>query len=83
MLRQALHELNIPVCVQVGASLDFVAGRIRRAPRQLQKLGLEWALDCRPRTCQLEAEPPRRYRASQCFQRGLKCEERGLAHARS
>jgi N-acetylglucosaminyldiphosphoundecaprenol N-acetyl-beta-D-mannosaminyltransferase len=35
--------LGIPVCVQVGASLDFVAGRVRRAPRRLQNLGLEWA----------------------------------------
>jgi N-acetylglucosaminyldiphosphoundecaprenol N-acetyl-beta-D-mannosaminyltransferase len=30
------------VCVQVGASLDFAAGRIRRAPRWVQKSGLEW-----------------------------------------
>jgi N-acetylglucosaminyldiphosphoundecaprenol N-acetyl-beta-D-mannosaminyltransferase len=38
-----LEALEVPVCVQVGASLDFVAGRIRRAPRRLQQLGLEWA----------------------------------------
>jgi N-acetylglucosaminyldiphosphoundecaprenol N-acetyl-beta-D-mannosaminyltransferase len=37
------QSFGVPVCVQVGASLDFVAGRVRRAPRQLQKLGLEWA----------------------------------------
>lgn len=37
------RSLGIPVCVQVGASLDFVAGRVRRAPRRLQKIGLEWA----------------------------------------
>jgi N-acetylglucosaminyldiphosphoundecaprenol N-acetyl-beta-D-mannosaminyltransferase len=38
------HEaLGVPVSVQVGASLDFVAGRVRRAPRWLQRLGLEWA----------------------------------------
>src|SRR5262249_59669733 len=35
--------LRVPVCVQIGASLDFVAGRVRRAPRHLQRLGLEWA----------------------------------------
>jgi UDP-N-acetyl-D-mannosaminuronic acid transferase (WecB/TagA/CpsF family) len=29
--------------VQIGASLDFVSGRVRRAPRAFQKLGLEWA----------------------------------------
>jgi N-acetylglucosaminyldiphosphoundecaprenol N-acetyl-beta-D-mannosaminyltransferase len=37
------QTLGVPVCVQVGASLDFAAGRIRRAPRRLQQLGLEWA----------------------------------------
>jgi len=38
-----LERLGVPVCVQVGASLDFVAGRVRRAPRWVQKLGMEWA----------------------------------------
>jgi N-acetylglucosaminyldiphosphoundecaprenol N-acetyl-beta-D-mannosaminyltransferase len=38
-----LERLNVPVCVQVGATLDFIAGRVRRAPLRLQKLGLEWA----------------------------------------
>jgi N-acetylglucosaminyldiphosphoundecaprenol N-acetyl-beta-D-mannosaminyltransferase len=37
------QSLGVPVCVQVGASLDFIAGRVRRAPRRLQELGLEWA----------------------------------------
>ncbi len=36
-------ELGIPVSVQIGAALDFVAGRVRRAPRMVQRLGLEWA----------------------------------------
>jgi N-acetylglucosaminyldiphosphoundecaprenol N-acetyl-beta-D-mannosaminyltransferase len=35
-------QLGVPVSVQVGASLDFAAGRIRRAPRWMQKAGLEW-----------------------------------------
>jgi N-acetylglucosaminyldiphosphoundecaprenol N-acetyl-beta-D-mannosaminyltransferase len=38
-----LVELAVPVSVQVGASLDFAAGRIRRAPRWMRKSGLEWA----------------------------------------
>ncbi|MBI1901716.1 MAG: WecB/TagA/CpsF family glycosyltransferase, partial [Planctomycetia bacterium] len=42
-----LHEncqaLGVPACVQLGASLDFVAGRIQRAPRFWQRIGLEWA----------------------------------------
>ena len=37
-----LDRLGVPVCVQVGASLDFVAGRVRRAPRWVQKVGMEW-----------------------------------------
>jgi N-acetylglucosaminyldiphosphoundecaprenol N-acetyl-beta-D-mannosaminyltransferase len=36
------QALGVPVCVQMGATLDFVAGRVRRAPRWLQRLGLEW-----------------------------------------
>ncbi len=38
-----LDKLGVPVSVQVGASLDFAAGRVRRAPHWVQKAGLEWA----------------------------------------
>jgi N-acetylglucosaminyldiphosphoundecaprenol N-acetyl-beta-D-mannosaminyltransferase len=37
------RDLGVPVSLQVGASLDFVAGRIRRAPVWLRRHGLEWA----------------------------------------
>lgn len=37
------RALGVPVSVQVGASLDFAAGRVRRAPRWVQKIGMEWA----------------------------------------
>jgi N-acetylglucosaminyldiphosphoundecaprenol N-acetyl-beta-D-mannosaminyltransferase len=37
-----LDRLGVPVCVQVGATLDFVAGRVKRSPRWMQKTGLEW-----------------------------------------
>jgi N-acetylglucosaminyldiphosphoundecaprenol N-acetyl-beta-D-mannosaminyltransferase len=37
------EALGVPVSVQVGASLDFVAGRVLRAPRWVQRVGLEWA----------------------------------------
>jgi N-acetylglucosaminyldiphosphoundecaprenol N-acetyl-beta-D-mannosaminyltransferase len=40
---QHFEKLGVPVSVQVGASLEFAAGRIRRAPRWMQKTGLEWA----------------------------------------
>ena len=36
------EALGVPVCVQVGASIDFVAGKVRRAPKWMQKTGLEW-----------------------------------------
>ncbi len=37
-----LEALEVPVVVNLGASLDFAAGRVRRAPRWMQKSGLEW-----------------------------------------
>jgi N-acetylglucosaminyldiphosphoundecaprenol N-acetyl-beta-D-mannosaminyltransferase len=42
-LSENLEALGVPVCVQIGASLDFASGRVQRAPKVLQKLGLEWA----------------------------------------
>jgi N-acetylglucosaminyldiphosphoundecaprenol N-acetyl-beta-D-mannosaminyltransferase len=35
-------SLGVPACVQLGASFDFVAGAVRRAPALLQRTGLEW-----------------------------------------
>lgn len=37
-----LAELRVPVCIGVGATIDFLAGRVRRAPRWMQHTGLEW-----------------------------------------
>ena len=34
--------LGVPVCVQLGASFDFVAGHVTRAPRWMQRSGTEW-----------------------------------------
>jgi N-acetylglucosaminyldiphosphoundecaprenol N-acetyl-beta-D-mannosaminyltransferase len=36
------RELGVPVCGQVGATVDFTAGRISRAPAWMQRAGLEW-----------------------------------------
>ena len=36
------EESRVPVMIGVGASLDFIAGRKRRAPRLFQKAGFEW-----------------------------------------
>ncbi len=33
---------EVPVMIGVGAAFDFAAGRLRRAPRWMQKIGLEW-----------------------------------------
>jgi len=36
------QSLNVPVIMGVGGSFDVLAGFIRRAPRWMQSLGLEW-----------------------------------------
>jgi len=38
-----LDDMGANVTVCVGAAIDFVAGRQRRAPLLLRRLGLEWA----------------------------------------
>ncbi len=38
--REALQE--VPVCIGVGGTFDFLAGEISRAPGWMQKSGLEW-----------------------------------------
>jgi N-acetylglucosaminyldiphosphoundecaprenol N-acetyl-beta-D-mannosaminyltransferase len=37
------ERLRPAVAVQLGASMDFYVGRARRAPRWMQRAGLEWA----------------------------------------
>lgn len=41
-LSQNLNQLNVPVCLAVGAAFDFLSGRIPRAPEWLRVRGLEW-----------------------------------------
>jgi N-acetylglucosaminyldiphosphoundecaprenol N-acetyl-beta-D-mannosaminyltransferase len=36
-------SINAPLLLPVGAAFDFHSGRRRRAPRWLQRLGLDWA----------------------------------------
>ncbi len=50
-LHQNREALGVPACVQLGASFDFVAGKIHRAPRWIQRINLEWAhrIYCAPR----------------------------------
>jgi len=35
-------EINVPVSIAVGASFDFIASNVKRAPKWMQKIGLEW-----------------------------------------
>jgi N-acetylglucosaminyldiphosphoundecaprenol N-acetyl-beta-D-mannosaminyltransferase len=42
-LRRNYRDLEHTVCAQFGASIDFAAGRVARAPKWMQKTGLEWA----------------------------------------
>ena len=35
-------KLNVPISLAIGASIDFEAGNINRAPKWMQKSGLEW-----------------------------------------
>jgi len=41
-IERHLEALGVPVSVQIGGSFDFVTGRLRRAPRWMQRTGLEW-----------------------------------------
>jgi N-acetylglucosaminyldiphosphoundecaprenol N-acetyl-beta-D-mannosaminyltransferase len=36
------HRLTVPLCMGIGASLDFLSGTASRAPVWMQKSGLEW-----------------------------------------
>ena len=42
-MAQNRHRLNDLTMLGVGAAFDFSAGRVRRAPKWMQKSGLEWA----------------------------------------
>jgi N-acetylglucosaminyldiphosphoundecaprenol N-acetyl-beta-D-mannosaminyltransferase len=57
------RRLGGTVCIQIGASLDFIAGAVRRAPGWMQRGGLEWLH-------RLYSEPRRllpRYTQNACF----------------
>lgn len=36
------NQLKVPVSLAIGASIDFEAGNVQRAPEWMQKIGLEW-----------------------------------------
>jgi N-acetylglucosaminyldiphosphoundecaprenol N-acetyl-beta-D-mannosaminyltransferase len=41
-IKRHMQELQVPVCMGVGGTLDVIAGRVKRAPEWMQRLGLEW-----------------------------------------
>ncbi|HWA25819.1 MAG TPA: WecB/TagA/CpsF family glycosyltransferase [Lacunisphaera sp.] len=49
------RALGVPVCLGLGATIDFLAGRVRRAPAWMRRCGLEW-------TYRLLQEPRRLFR---------------------
>jgi N-acetylglucosaminyldiphosphoundecaprenol N-acetyl-beta-D-mannosaminyltransferase len=55
-----LATLEVPVVIGVGATIDFLAGRVRRAPAWMQRSGTEWLF----RLAQEPARLHRRYRAN-------------------
>ncbi len=71
-LRESLHP---PVLVGIGAAFDFLTGRVRQAPRWMQRAGLEWLF-------RLATEPRRlskRYlRNNPLFLYYLACEKLGF-----
>ncbi|MDO8692294.1 MAG: WecB/TagA/CpsF family glycosyltransferase [Dehalococcoidia bacterium] len=41
-IRRNMELLGVPVSIGVGGALDFVSGKVRRAPVWMRKLGVEW-----------------------------------------
>jgi N-acetylglucosaminyldiphosphoundecaprenol N-acetyl-beta-D-mannosaminyltransferase len=37
-----LPKINVHVAIGVGGAFDFISGRVRRAPKWMRKIGLEW-----------------------------------------
>lgn len=62
-LRDNVDVLGVPLLLQFGASFDFVAGRVQRAPRWMQRTGLEWL----HRTLQEPRRLSKRYGANFLF----------------
>ena len=41
-IEENYQSLGVPLCIQLGASFDFIVGKSRRAPRWIQRIGMEW-----------------------------------------
>ncbi len=40
--RRNIERIKVPVSIGVGATFEFMTGELKRAPRLVQKVGLEW-----------------------------------------
>jgi len=54
-MAEYLSRLNVKLMIGVGAAFDFHAGKVKQAPRWIQRSGLEWAY-------RLSQEPKRLWR---------------------
>jgi N-acetylglucosaminyldiphosphoundecaprenol N-acetyl-beta-D-mannosaminyltransferase len=41
-IKQHMEALGVPVCIGIGGSFDVISGLKKRAPRWMQRTGLEW-----------------------------------------
>ncbi|MBD3426577.1 MAG: WecB/TagA/CpsF family glycosyltransferase [Candidatus Omnitrophica bacterium] len=41
-LKKHLENMRVPLVVGVGGAFDIIAGKTRRAPQWMQKMGIEW-----------------------------------------
>lgn len=39
---QNMNRYNVPISITMGGCVDFIAGSVKRAPRWMQNVGLEW-----------------------------------------
>lgn len=41
-ISENLNRINAPVVIGIGGSFDIISGRLRRSPRWMRSIGLEW-----------------------------------------
>jgi N-acetylglucosaminyldiphosphoundecaprenol N-acetyl-beta-D-mannosaminyltransferase len=41
-IKQHMEQLGVPVCIGIGGSFDVISGLKQRAPKWMQRSGLEW-----------------------------------------
>jgi len=56
-MAEFLPDLDVTLMIGVGAAFDFLSGRVKQAPRWMQRSGLEWTY----RLCQEPRRLARRY----------------------